>query len=83
MLHSLHLQVLCDEAKIREKIGAMRSIVGYKGTPHATCIEELKALYLFTGVELPTISFSDPPDLEQVNHKLRFLMSIIGVKLDS
>lgn len=75
--------VLYDDAKIREKIGAMRSIVGYKGTPHATCIEELKALYLFTGVELPTISFSDPPDLEQVNHKLRFLMSIIGVKLDS
>ncbi|XP_028946038.1 uncharacterized protein [Malus domestica] len=75
--------VLYDETKIWAKIDAIRSIVGYKGTPHATCIEELKALYLFTGVEPPTVSFSDPPDLAQVNHNLRFLMSIIGVKLDS
>ncbi|KAM1526386.1 hypothetical protein ACFX15_010310 [Malus domestica] len=75
--------VLYDETKIWAKIDAIRSIVGYKGTPHATCIEELKALYLFTGVEHPTVSFSDPPDLAQINHKLRFLMSIIGVKLDS
>ncbi|KAB2621306.1 hypothetical protein D8674_023488 [Pyrus ussuriensis x Pyrus communis] len=75
--------VLYDETKIWVKIDAIRSIVGYKGTRHATCIEELKALYLFTGVEPPTVSFSNPPDLAQVNHKLRFLMSIIGVKLDS
>ncbi|KAB2629966.1 hypothetical protein D8674_007485 [Pyrus ussuriensis x Pyrus communis] len=75
--------VLYDETKIWAKIDAIQSIVGYKGTPHATYIEELKALYLFTGVEHPTVSFSNPPDLAQVNHKLRFLMSIIGVKLDS
>ncbi|KAI5326804.1 hypothetical protein L3X38_035878 [Prunus dulcis] len=73
--------VLYDEAKIWRQIDAMRRIVGYKATPHATCIEELKALYLFTGVELPA-SFGDHPDLAQVNDKLRFLMSIIGVKLD-
>ncbi|XP_021818353.1 uncharacterized protein LOC110760406 [Prunus avium] len=73
--------VLYNEAKIWRQIDAMRRIVGYKATPHATCIEELKALYLFTGVE-PPASFGDHPDLAQVNDKLRFLMSIIGVKLD-
>ncbi|XP_008218419.1 PREDICTED: uncharacterized protein LOC103318762 [Prunus mume] len=73
--------VLYDEAKIWRQIDAMRRIVGYKATPHATCIEELKALYLFTGVE-PPASFGDHPDLAQVNDKLRILMSIIGVKLD-
>ncbi|KAM1749995.1 hypothetical protein ACFX12_010779 [Malus domestica] len=75
--------VLYDESKIWAKIDAIRSIVGYKGTPYATCIEELKALYLFTGMEPPTVSFSDPPDLAQINHKLRFLMPIIGVKLET
>ncbi|KAH0994509.1 hypothetical protein GBA52_018373 [Prunus armeniaca] len=53
-----------DEAKIWRQIDAMRRIVGYKATPHATCIEELKALYLFTGVE-PPASFGDHPDLAQ------------------
>ena len=42
-------------------------------------MEELKALYIFTGVEPPT-SFDDPADLAQVNNKLGFLMSIIGLK---
>ncbi|KAK9919275.1 hypothetical protein M0R45_027884 [Rubus argutus] len=71
--------VLKNEDKIWEQIDAMRSIVGYRGTPHTSCIEELKALYIFTGVEPPT-SFNDPPDLAQVNDKLHFLMSIIGLQ---
>ncbi|KAM5561846.1 hypothetical protein ABKV19_022439 [Rosa sericea] len=72
--------VLNKEDKIWKQIDAIRSIVGYKViTPHASYMEELKVLYMFTGVEPPT-SFNDPPDLEQVDNKLRFLMSIIGLK---
>ncbi|KAK4835802.1 hypothetical protein QYF36_014757 [Acer negundo] len=67
-------KVFLTEEKIWEKIEAMRTIVGYKAARQATCLEELKALYLFTGVE-PPASFKDP-----CNEKLRFLMSIVGVK---
>lgn len=72
-------EVLLKEAKIWEQIDAMRAIVGYKAAPQRTCIEELEALYIFTGVE-PRASFKDPSDIADVNHKLRFLMSIVGVK---
>ena len=73
------VQVLYNEEKIWEQIDAMRSIVGYKVTPQKTCIEELKALYIITGVE-PPASFKHPSDLTEVNNKLCFLMSIIGLK---
>lgn len=68
-----------NEEKIWEHIEALRTIVGYKTAPQATCVEELKALYIFTGVE-PPVSFKDPSDLVDVNVRLRFLMSIVGVK---
>ncbi|KAL6977083.1 hypothetical protein U1Q18_025878 [Sarracenia purpurea var. burkii] len=68
-----------NEKKIREHIEALQTIVGYKASPHATCVEELKALYIFTGVE-PPASFKNPNDLVEVNNKLQFLMSIVGVK---
>jgi hypothetical protein len=68
-----------NEEKIWEKIEAMRSIVGYKAMPQRPCIEEVKALYIFTGVEPPT-SFKGPSDLGEVSHRLHFLMSIVGVK---
>lgn len=74
------LQVLFNEEKIWVKIDAMRTIVGYKATPQKMCIEEeLKALYIFTGVEPPAL-FKDPSDLVEVNEKLQILMSIVGVK---
>lgn len=72
-------EVMYNERKIWEQIVGMRKIVGYKAAKQATCFEELKALYLFTGVEPPS-SFKDPCDLQEINDKLRFLMSIIGVK---
>ncbi|KAL5769716.1 hypothetical protein ACOSP7_013870 [Xanthoceras sorbifolium] len=72
-------KVFLTEEKILEQIEAMRLIVGYKGARQATCLEELNALYLFTGVE-PPASFKEPSDLMEVNDKLRFLMSIVGVK---
>jgi hypothetical protein len=75
----MQLQVLYNEEKIWETIEAMRSIVGCKAMPQKTCIEEVKALYIFTGVEPPT-SFKDPSDLAEVFERLQFLMAIVGVK---
>lgn len=73
------LQLLYNEEKMWEKIDAVRSIVGYKAMPGRTCIEELKALSIFTGVE-PPHSSKDYSDLEEANVLLQFLMSIVGVK---
>ncbi|KAL2941558.1 hypothetical protein RDABS01_029908, partial [Bienertia sinuspersici] len=55
-----------EEEKIWEEINAMRTIVGYTNTPHSSCAEELKALYDFTGIELPTSS-NDSADLVDIN----------------
>ncbi|PIN03399.1 hypothetical protein CDL12_24074 [Handroanthus impetiginosus] len=70
--------VFCDE-KIWEKMDAVRVIVGFKAPRHSSYFEELKALYLFTGIEPPS-SFMDPSDLGEFYNKLHFLMSVIGLK---
>ncbi|KAL3523406.1 hypothetical protein ACH5RR_016240 [Cinchona calisaya] len=67
------------EQKIWEQINALRTIVGYKAAPRSSYIEELKALYIFTGVEPPS-SFDKSFDLKEAEDKLHFLMSIVGVK---
>ncbi|XP_019052102.1 PREDICTED: uncharacterized protein LOC104590675 isoform X2 [Nelumbo nucifera] len=72
-------EVLCNEEKIWKQIYAIRKIVGYKEPLYPSCTEELKALYVFTGVE-PPASFKESSDLVEVNDKLQFLMSIVGVK---
>lgn len=68
-----------SEEKIWEKLDALRAIVGYKASPHRTYIQELRALYMFTGVDLPT-SFKDSSEMAEVDNKLAVLMSILGVK---
>ncbi|KAF9606091.1 hypothetical protein IFM89_023114 [Coptis chinensis] len=72
-------EVIYSEEKIWEMIFAMRKIVGYKADIQPNVAEELKALYIFTGVEAP-MGFKDPLDLSEVDDKLRLLMAIIGVK---
>ncbi|KAF8015411.1 hypothetical protein BT93_H1037 [Corymbia citriodora subsp. variegata] len=72
-------QEIYGEEKLWQQIEAMRKIVGYKAKLQASCIEELKSLYTFTGVKPPD-SFKDTSDLVEVNKKLRFLMSVVGVK---
>ncbi|XP_022719613.1 titin-like [Durio zibethinus] len=72
-------ETLYSEEKIWEQMNALRTVVGYKGARQEKCIEELKALYHFTGIE-PPASFNDTCDLVEVNAKLRFLMSVVGVK---
>ncbi|KAG6404733.1 hypothetical protein SASPL_136986 [Salvia splendens] len=62
-----------SEDKIWEKIDAIRVIVGFKVPKRSSYVEEVKALYLFTGIEPPT------QDQSHLAH-LNFLMSVIGVK---
>ncbi|KAF5182901.1 transmembrane protein [Thalictrum thalictroides] len=73
-------EVLYSEEKMWELIVAMRKIVGYKAAIQPSFAEELKALYIFTGVE-PPVPFKDQLDLVEVNDKIRLLMAIIGVKI--
>ncbi|KAK1293670.1 hypothetical protein QJS10_CPB17g02255 [Acorus calamus] len=70
---------LYDEQKIWEQVVALRRIVGYRDVLQTSYVEELNALYIFTGVEPPS-SFKDPSSLVEVNDKLRFLKSVVGVK---
>ncbi|KAK9159727.1 hypothetical protein Syun_006068 [Stephania yunnanensis] len=68
-----------EEKKIWEQIDALRKILGYKIAPQVNSMEEVKALYVFTGVEPPS-AFKGPSDLADVAGKLHLLMSIVGVK---
>lgn len=70
---------MLNEEKIWEQIDALRAIVGYSAPMHATSVEEIKALYIFTGVEPPS-SLADNSDLVEMNEKLRLLKSVVGVK---
>ena len=72
-------QVKVDEEKVWEQINALRTIVGCTDTPRTSYAEELNALYVFTGVE-PPVSTKGPADLSEIDEKLHFLMSIVGVK---
>ncbi|GFP90044.1 hypothetical protein PHJA_001148200 [Phtheirospermum japonicum] len=62
-----------EDEKIWKKMEAIRAIVGYKGPRSDSYMDELKALYLFTGIEPP----SDSADFQ---NKLWSLMSVIGLK---
>lgn len=74
-----HAKEFFGEKKIWEKINAMRTIVGFTAASQPLLVDELKALYIFTGVE-PQSTFRNPATLEEVNDKLQFLMSIVGIK---
>lgn len=67
-----------NEQQLWEEIDAMRTIIGCKTEHNPELIGELKTLYLFTGLEPPVFSISSF-DLVEVNSKLQFLKSVIGV----
>lgn len=69
-----------SDEKIWEKIDAIREITGLKAPKRDSYYEELKALYLFTGIEAPLTSLDTPPDFVEFYSKLSFLMSVIGLK---
>ncbi|XP_070030185.1 uncharacterized protein [Nicotiana sylvestris] len=79
ILEAKHTKEFYSEEIIWEKINAMRTIVGYGATPQPLLVDELKALYIFTGVEPPS-TFRNTSELAEVNDKLQFLMSIVGIK---
>ncbi|KAL0824916.1 hypothetical protein Bca101_048593 [Brassica carinata] len=71
-----------SEEKIWEKMEVLRKVVGYSVARSATYAEELKALYVFTGVVEPpqsSLMNQDSHDIANVCVRLRFLMSVIGI----
>jgi len=74
------LQVILDEEDIWKQIHGIRKVVGYEGTIQASCAQELKALYIFTGVEPPAFLNENSNDPIEIKEKLHFLMSIVGIK---
>ncbi|KAL1201057.1 hypothetical protein V5N11_022579 [Cardamine amara subsp. amara] len=74
-------EVLYNEEQIWEKMEALRKVVGYSIARSTTYSEELKALYVFMGVELPTSMLEkENQDIAKVSERLCFLMSVIGIK---
>ncbi|KAL0403361.1 UNVERIFIED_CONTAM: hypothetical protein Sradi_1976900 [Sesamum radiatum] len=70
---------LSRDEDIWKKIDAIRVIVGFNAPRRVSYVEELKALYLFTGIEPPSSSV-DSSDTAEFSNKLNFLMSVIGLK---
>uniref|UniRef100_A0ACD5W5T7 Uncharacterized protein n=1 Tax=Avena sativa TaxID=4498 RepID=A0ACD5W5T7_AVESA len=69
------------EEELREQLDTIRTITGYGAVPSPTLEGELAGLYIFVGVEVePAVGSVDTSDrLMELNAKLRFLKSIIGV----
>ncbi|CAH8358821.1 unnamed protein product [Eruca vesicaria subsp. sativa] len=73
--------VLYSEEQIWEKMEALRKIVGYSVARSTTYSEELKSLYMFMGVELPTSMLEkENQEIAHVSERLWVLMSVIGIK---
>ncbi|VFQ78863.1 unnamed protein product [Cuscuta campestris] len=68
-----------SEEKIWEQVSAIRAILGYKDAKQRSTVDEIKALFVFIGVEPPS-PFDDPSHLTDVYQKLKILMSIVGTK---
>ncbi|CAG7906202.1 unnamed protein product [Brassica rapa] len=75
-------EVLYNEEQIWAKMEALRKIVGYSVARSTTYSEELKALYMFMGVELPTLMMleKENQDIAHVSERLCVLLSVIGIK---
>uniref|UniRef100_A0ACD5TXM4 Uncharacterized protein n=1 Tax=Avena sativa TaxID=4498 RepID=A0ACD5TXM4_AVESA len=69
------------EELLREQLDTIRTITGYGAVSSPTLEGELAGLYIFVGVEVePAVGAVDTSDrLMELNAKLRFLKSIIGV----
>ena len=67
------------EEQLREQLDTIRTITGYSTVPSSTLEGELAGLYIFVGVEPPVAPDDTSDRLMELNAKLRFLKSIIGV----
>ncbi|CDY37644.1 BnaC04g29860D [Brassica napus] len=81
-ISSNEMKVLYNEEQIWAKMEALRKIVGYSVARSTTYSEELKALYMFMGVELPTLMMleKENQDIAHVSERLCVLLSVIGIK---
>ncbi|KAF8759288.1 hypothetical protein HU200_010326 [Digitaria exilis] len=68
-----------SKEQLREQLDTLRTITGYRPATCLTLEDEIAGLYIFVGVE-PPASSRDDSDLTEINVKLRFLKSIIGVE---
>lgn len=66
-----------NEERLWGEVNAIRVVVGYEGTPQASCVDELKRLYIVAGVEPPSLLSAS---CQEIHDHLHFLMSILGVK---
>ncbi|KAF3334327.1 hypothetical protein FCM35_KLT20931 [Carex littledalei] len=73
------VEEIYTKEELWDQLHALRTVVGYKATISKTLPGELRALYVFTGVELPSTA-GDASNLLDLNYKLQFLKSVIGVK---
>lgn len=74
------MQVVLEDENLWKQINVIRKIVGYEGRKEASCADELKALYIFTGVEPPTSLHENSIHPLEIKEKLQFLMCILGIK---
>ncbi|XP_020259532.1 uncharacterized protein LOC109835993 [Asparagus officinalis] len=70
---------LYGEENIWEQISAIRTIVGYKNSRRSSYIDEIRDLYVFTGIQ-PPLSFKDSSDFREIDEKLQCLKSVVGIK---
>eukprot|EP00252_Welwitschia_mirabilis_P013368 TRINITY_DN29445_c0_g1_i1.p1 TRINITY_DN29445_c0_g1~~TRINITY_DN29445_c0_g1_i1.p1 ORF type:complete len:335 (-),score=63.83 TRINITY_DN29445_c0_g1_i1:75-1079(-) len=76
---SYDVQDINSEDKIWKEIHEVRKIVGYTEIPLLSYAEELKALYVFTGVQ-PSPFLEECPNILKARKKLELLKVLIGIK---
>ncbi|KAJ3671943.1 hypothetical protein LUZ60_008022 [Juncus effusus] len=68
-----------NKKQLWEQVRSLRIVIGYKDPICKNLPDEMRALYHFTGVELP-LTAADVTSIMDLNYKLHFLKSVIGVK---
>ncbi|KAF3341702.1 hypothetical protein FCM35_KLT00340 [Carex littledalei] len=72
-------QVACTEEEIWQQIELIRAIIGYKDPLHTSCLEELRAIFIFIGIEFPFDS-NILVGCVDLRDNIQLLKSFIGVE---
>ncbi|PKA54502.1 hypothetical protein AXF42_Ash000336 [Apostasia shenzhenica] len=73
-------QGIQSEEQLWDQISSLRTIVGYKAILKSSLVEELRELYLFTGVQPSPSLNKDSADLGELSYSFKFLKSVVGVE---
>lgn len=73
------MEQTCTEEEIWREIDVIRAVIGYKAPFHTSCLEELRAIFNFIGIEFPVDSH-ELVDCVVLSDNIRLLKSFIGVK---